>query len=184
MTFLKYTTQEMLAQRPTVGILKAKPRLPFYAAFENIRSLNNVGAMFRTSDSALVSKIFLTGTTGQPPHSSIDKTALGATDVVPWEYLKDSRAALLDLKAQGVSIVALEITKESIAYTDLTYSFPVCLIVGNEVTGVSDELLDICNAAVQIPMLGRARSLNVATAYGIALFEILRQYRNLGIHHA
>lgn len=177
MTFRKYTQQEMLAQRPTVGMVKAKERLPFYAVFDNIRSLHNVGAMFRTSDSALVSKIFLTCTTGQPPHPSIDKTALGATDVVPWEHLPDSRSALLRLKAQGVALIALEITQESIPYAEFNYSFPTCLIVGNEVTGISDELLDICTAAVQIPMLGRARSLNVATAYGIALFEILRQYR-------
>ncbi len=155
-----------------------KQRMPIYVLLDNVRSLYNVGAMFRSSDAALVSKIFLTGITGKPPNKGIDKSALGATDVVPWEYCPDGLQVIKKLKHDGVAIVALELTSKSIHYYDMKYSFPVCLVVGNEIDGVSRAIIDECDAVVDIPMLGKAKSLNVATAYGIALFEILRQYRN------
>lgn len=165
-------------QKSMLQNMRLRKRTPVYALFDNIRSLYNVGAMFRTSDAALVSKVFLCGQTGQPPRKEIDKSALGATDVVPWEYHKDSVKLIRRLKKQKIHIVGLELTRESVPYHSMKYSFPVCLIVGNEISGISPEILELCDNIVDIPMLGRAKSLNNATAYGIALFEILKQYRS------
>lgn len=163
-------------RRSILQKMRLRKRTPVYALFNNIRSLYNVGAMFRTSDAALVAKIFLTGQTGKPPRKEIDKSALGATDVVPWEYYKDGAKIIRKLKKQKIHIVALEQTSKSISYCSYAYRFPICLVVGNEINGVSSEILDLCDSVIDIPMLGRAKSLNVATAYGIALFEILKQY--------
>ena len=151
--------------------IRLKKRTPVYVLFGNIRSLYNVGAMFRTSDAALVTKIFLTGQTGKPPRKEIDKSALGATDVVPWEYYKDAVKIIRKLKKQKINIVALEQTSKSISYCNTEYHFPICLVVGNEISGISQEILNLCDSAIDIPMLGRAKSLNVATAYGIALLR-------------
>lgn len=167
----------ILKRKPTLREIRLKKRTPIYVLFDNIRSLYNVGAMFRTSDAALVSRIFLTGQTGKPPRKEIDKSALGATDVVPWEYYKDGVKIIRKLKKQKIYIVALELTSTSISYCNTKYRFPLCLVVGNEINGVSPKILSLCDSVIDIPMLGRAKSLNVATAYGIALFEILKQYR-------
>lgn len=177
MAIVKIPADETQRTKPSAREVRLRKRAPIYAVLENIRSLFNVGAMFRTSDAALVSKVFLTGITASPPHAEIDKSALGATDVVPWEYCRDCQKPIKELKAAGIFIVALELTRQSVCYTDFKYSFPVCLIVGNEIEGVSQETLNLCDAAIDISMFGRATSLNVATAYGISLFEILRQYK-------
>lgn len=181
MSIKKISKEEIFKSKPTVSEVRLRKRSPIFAMFDNIRSMHNVGAMFRSSDAALVSKVFLTGITGKPPHKDIDKSALGATDVVPWQYVRNGTDAVRELKAGGVFIVALELTKQSVPYCEMNYKFPVCLIVGNEIGGVSDELLELCDAAIDIPMLGRANSLNVSTAYGIALFEILRNYQNSNV---
>lgn len=173
--FTKFTPDEISSRKPTARQIRNRRRTPVFALFENIRSMYNVGAMFRTSDAALVSRIFLAGITPQPPHRDMDKSALGATDVVPWEYCPNSLSAARRLKKERIPLIALELTHQSKPYTALSYPFPVCLVVGNEIDGISDELLKFCDFAIDIPMLGRANSLNVATAYGIALFEILRQ---------
>lgn len=177
MNLQKISPDEIAKSKPTVSEVRLLKRTPIICLFENIRSLYNVGAMFRSSDAALVSEIILTGMTGRPPHRDIDKSALGASDVVPWRYVDRSVTAAAGLKRQGIPLVALELTHQSVAYDAYAYPFPVCLIVGNEIDGITHDLLQLCDAAVSIPMLGRANSLNVATAYGIALFEILRQYR-------
>lgn len=177
MKLVKITPQEILSQKPSVQEMRLRKRTPIYAVFDNIRSLYNVGAMFRTSDAALVSKVFLIGATGIPPRKEIDKSALGATDVVTWEYCPDGISAIKNLKKLGVQILALELTRQSIPYFAMEYKFPVAVVVGNEVGGISEEILELCDASIDIPMLGRANSLNVATAYGIAVFEILNQFR-------
>jgi len=153
-------------------------RNPFYVLLDNIRSVHNVGAMFRTADATLVKKIFLSGFTATPPREDIAKTALVTLKSVPWEYHQDPIKLVNDLKKQGVKIVSLEITDESIDYTATCYNFPLLLIVGNELTGIRDELIDISDISVKIPMLGKANSLNVATSFGIALYEILRQHNS------
>jgi tRNA G18 (ribose-2'-O)-methylase SpoU len=178
MSIKKITQLEITRSKPTIAELALRKRTPIYVIFENVRSRYNVGAMFRTSDAALVRKIFLVGATPRPPHKLIDKSALGATDVVAWEHVSSCNEVIAELKSQGVFVVALELTHSSVRYDKMDYNFPVCLVVGNEADGISQEVLDMCDAAIDIPMLGRANSLNVATAYGIALFEILMKYKS------
>lgn len=121
-------------------------------------------------------KIYLCGITGHPPRKDIDKVALGAVEVVPWEYSPSLAETLKKLKSEGVTICALEQTRQSQHYKEAQYTFPLAVIVGNEVTGISEEALPYIDLAMDIPMLGRANSLNVATALGIVSYEILDKY--------
>ncbi len=148
--------------------------LSVYALVENVRSLYNVGAIFRTADGAGVSKIFLTGITGQPPHREIRKVALGAEENVPWEYYPDSVELVEKLRKQNVQIVVLESTEKSILYNRAHYQFPLCLVVGHEYNGVSQEVIQKSDLSIKIPMKGVKISLNVAVAFGIAVYEIMK----------
>ncbi len=152
--------------------------MPLTVGLGNIRSIYNVGAMFRTCDALLAEKMFLCGITGHPPRKDIDKVALGAVETVPWEYEPSVVETLVKLKANGVKICALELTKQSLHYRKADYQFPMALVVGNEVTGISEEAIPYVDFAIDIPMLGRANSLNVATAFGIAAYEILFRFEN------
>jgi tRNA G18 (ribose-2'-O)-methylase SpoU len=138
----------------------------------NIRSLHNVGSIFRTSDGAGVSKIFLTGFCGVPPRKEITKTALGADEWIPWEFHKDPMPLLKKLKVEGVQIVSLEKNAESVDIGTFKPSYPLCLIVGNEIDGVSDEMLALSDAVVHLPMRGKKESLNVSVAFGIGIYRI------------
>jgi 23S rRNA (guanosine2251-2'-O)-methyltransferase len=155
--------------------VKKSDRTPIYALLENIRSLHNVGAIFRTSDAVNLEKLYLCGFTGSPPRNEITKTALGAEEVVPWEHHDDAIKLVKDLKAQGVKVVAVELCEGAFNYADADYDFPVCFVFGHEVEGISDELIEHCDMAVQLPMLGRANSLNVATCYGIIVYDALKK---------
>ena len=135
----------------------------------NVRSLWNVGAFFRTSDAFAVEKIYLTGYTGQPPRKEITKTALGAEETVLWEHVDDPIDVVKKLKKDGWSIVPLEITKTAVDLTSFTPGPKICLVVGHELSGVPEEILDLADAVIKIPMLGKKESLNVAVAAGIAL---------------
>lgn len=147
-------------------------RLPFCVVINNIRSLYNVGAIFRTADGIGIEKLWLCGITGYPPQSGIAKTALGAQESVPWEYRKDIIALLKELKSQGYQVVLLEQIAGSVSHDSFKPSSPVCLVVGNEVSGISDELLTLCDVAVEIDMDGVKNSLNVAVAFGIIGYHI------------
>ncbi len=149
-----------------------------YTLVENVRSLYNVGAIFRTADGAGVGKIFLAGITGRPPHREIRKVALGAEESVPWEYCPDSMEVVKKLKQENVQIVVLESTENSVLYDKANYSFPVCLVVGHEYNGVSDEVIQQADMVVKIPMQGMKISLNVAVAYGISVYEIVKAINN------
>lgn len=138
----------------------------------NIRSAHNVGAMFRTADAFLVDKIYLCGYTASPPKPQIDKVSLGAEKWVPWERVEDLKDLVTTLKAQGVAVVALEKTQVSTSIADSSFEGPLALIVGNEVDGVSEDILSLCDQVVHIPMHGKKESLNVSVAAGIALFHI------------
>lgn len=172
----KLSHQEIQGSKPSIDEVKQKKRTPFFVVLDNIRSIYNVGAMFRTSDAILAEKMYLCGITGHPPRKDIDKVALGAVEVVPWEYMPTTRETLLKLKENGVKICALELTKESVHYKRAVYSFPMALVLGNEVEGISEDVMSLVDMSIDIPMLGRANSLNVATAYGIVGYEILDQY--------
>jgi len=141
----------------------------------NIRSLWNVGSLFRTCDAMQIEKLYLTGYTGKPPRKEITKTALGAEEFVPWEHFDDPLEVLQKLQAEGFSIVSLEQTEESISLQDFEPKFPLCLLLGNEIKGVRDDLLGVSDAVISIPMLGKKESLNVAVAAGIALHSLRYQ---------
>lgn len=138
----------------------------------NIRSRENVGSIFRTADAAGVSKIYLCGITPTPPHEKISKTALGAETYVPWEYYKQTWRLLENLKKEGVNIVALEQTKESVDLFKFKPKFPACLVLGNEVNGLSPQILKYCDKKISIPMYGKKESLNVAVAAGVAIYAL------------
>jgi tRNA G18 (ribose-2'-O)-methylase SpoU len=147
------------------------------ALLENIRSLYNVGAMFRTADGALLQKLYLCGYTGYPPRREIDKTSLGSVESVPWEYDPDPCSAARRLKAEGYHLCALEHTDASVPFDAAVSSFPLCFVVGNEVEGVSGELLSMCDSAVEIPMHGVKQSLNVAVAFGIIAYHLVGEWK-------
>lgn len=159
-------------------------RTPICIVLEDIRSVYNIGAIFRTSDAILAEKIYLCGITAHPPRRDLQKTALGATEAVPWEYGRSSKETLLKLKRKGYKICALEITGKSVDFKAASYGFPLALVVGNEVDGVSKEALALADMVVSIPMLGRAKSLNVATAYGIVAYEALYRWRSKRQEHS
>lgn len=171
----KLTHKEILKTKPSIAVVKKKKRNPIYALLNNVRSLYNVGAMFRTSDGVLLKKLFLTGITGCPPRKEISKTALGAEGVVPWEYHEDAVDLVKKLKKKGVKIVAIELAHGAVDYSKAKYNFPVCFIFGHEVNGISDELMKLVDKSVYVPMLGRANSLNVATCYGIIVYDALKK---------
>jgi tRNA G18 (ribose-2'-O)-methylase SpoU len=178
----KLTHDEIAAQRLTLDALRTEPRLPITVLLDNIRSLYNVGSIFRTSDGGRIARLILTGYTPHPPRKEIEKTALGATESVPWEYVQDPLVAIAGLKREGIAICALEHTSASVPYHTLKQeSFPLCLVVGNEISGVSPAILEAADLAVDIPMYGMKQSLNAAVAYGIALFEFVRIARGDGV---
>jgi 23S rRNA (guanosine2251-2'-O)-methyltransferase len=179
----KLTHDEISRQRISPQSIQQAERMPVYALLDNIRSLYNVGSIFRTADGARAAGLYLCGYTPHPPRKEIDKTALGATTTVPWQYHRDPLEAIADLKSRGVRICALEHTDGSIPYTALTPEmFPLCLVVGNEITGVSPAILAETDCAIEIPMLGTKQSLNAAVAFGIAVFDCVR-ILNPGRHH-
>ena len=151
----------------------------FYLILPNIRSCHNVGAMFRTADAFAVTKMFLAGYTAEPPKPQIDKVSLGAETWVPWERCDDVPGLIARLQAEGVLVVALEKTGTSVTFDQLPIAGSVALIVGNEVDGVSDDILALCDGVVHIDMYGKKTSLNVSIAAGIALFEIRNRLQQL-----
>jgi len=149
-----------------------QPRLPFHIVLNNIRSLHNVGSIFRTCDGVGVQKLWLCGITGFPPNNQIAKTALGAEDQIDWEYREDIRPILEDLKENQFEIVALEQTDRSVLHSDYQPTSAVCLIIGNEVDGVDQDIADISDKSIEIEMAGIKNSLNVSVAFGIAAYHI------------
>jgi 23S rRNA (guanosine2251-2'-O)-methyltransferase len=154
--------------------------LPVRVLLDNVRSLYNVGSFFRTADAAAIEKMYLCGITGRPPKHAITKTALGAEDTVPWEHTWDAVPLLGELREQGHELAAIETSPHAVDLFEWTPRFPVCVIFGHEVDGIQPEISALCDTHVRIPMLGTKHSLNVATAGGVVLYELLRKYRRLG----
>jgi tRNA G18 (ribose-2'-O)-methylase SpoU len=174
----KLSHDEISARRVPRHDIDTIERLPIYGMLDNIRSLYNVGSMFRTSDGVRISRLVLTGFTPHPPRKEIDKTALGATSTVPWTYYHDPAEGIAATRKQGVRICVLEHTTHSIPYYDITPDlFPLCLVVGNELTGVTPAVVAQADLAIEIPMFGVKQSLNAAVAYGIAVFELVRIWK-------
>ena len=158
-------------ERSRGGAGAAVARLPLAVLVDNVRSLWNVGSIFRTADGCGVREVVLSGITGCPPRAQIAKTALGADEAVAWRYRADPRQALDELIGAGYAPVALETTARAVPLERLDWPPAVCLIVGNEVAGIGAELLDDCPHHVAIPMRGVKDSLNVAVAFGIAAYH-------------
>ncbi len=173
----KLKLQEL--NRLSISEYQESKKLPLVIVLDNIRSLNNVGSAFRTADALSVEKIFLVGITGTPPHRDIHKTALGAQDIVAWEYKSDIISVIEDLKKEGYIIASVEQAQDSIPLQDFKVepNDKLALIFGNEVDGVSDQAIETSNFCIEIPQFGTKHSLNVSVSMGIVLWEMLRKMK-------
>jgi 23S rRNA (guanosine2251-2'-O)-methyltransferase len=154
-------------------------RLPVSILLDNVRSLYNVGAFFRTADAVRAERIYLAGITPTPADPRIAKTALGAEITMGWEKSADALATVRQLRERGWTLAAVETSLQAVDLFDWQPSFPVCVVFGHEVDGISNAVLDACDAHVRIPTLGLKQSINVATAGGVVLYELLRRFRLL-----
>ncbi len=163
--------------RVTADEFKQQAKNPIVLVLDNIRSMHNVGSAFRTCDAFNVDRLYLCGITGTPPNKEISKTALGATESVEWEYEENVADLAKELKSEGYAILLVEQTDNSVMLQkfDFAQYEKIALFVGNEVFGISDELLPLCDAAIEIPQFGTKHSLNVAVATGITLWEAVKQ---------
>ena len=152
------------------------PRNPVHVVLDNLRSAYNVGSIFRTSDAGAVEHIHLCGMSAHPPHRKIEKTSLGAFEYVPWTYYERTSLALEHLHGLGIPIMAIEVAEGAVSHTRYAWPKPVAIVFGNEVTGINEKTLSQCDGVARISMRGYKNSINVATAFGVILFEILRQW--------
>ena len=153
--------------------------VPAIVLLDNVRSLYNVGAFFRTADAVGIGELVLAGITAAPPHARLAKTALGAEQSVRWRHVAAADEEIARLRAGGVEIVAIETGLRAIDLFEWQPRFPVCVVFGHEVDGISPAVLEAADALVRIPVRGRKHSINVATAGGVVLYELLRKYRAL-----
>ena len=161
------------------GAYRGITRLPVTILLDQVRSLYNVGAFFRTADAVRAEAIVLAGITPTPADPRIAKTALGAEQSLPWSSVPDAAAAIADLRAAGHEIAAIETSLHAVDLFDWQPRFPVCIVFGHEVDGISRAAQDRCDVHVRIPTLGLKQSINVATAGGVVLYELLRKYRSI-----
>ena len=154
-------------------------RLPVSMLLDNVRSMYNVGAFFRTADGAGIERLYLSGITARPPKKQLSKTALGAEERVPWLPSENPFETVRTLRINGYEIAAIETSVHAVDLFDWKPRFPVCVLFGHEVDGLPPALLDLCDTHVRLPMLGLKHSLNVASAGAIVMYELLRKYREL-----
>lgn len=166
--------------RKSVEEFKRSEKTPVVAVLENIRSAYNVGSVFRTSDAFLLQGIYLTGYTCTPPHKEIKKTALGAEDSVDWQHFANAADAIADLKSKGYKVYAVEQTvgSWSLEKTSFASDEKIAVVFGNEVSGVEESTIKLCDGCIEIPQIGMKHSLNIATAAGVVLWEIVRSRIN------
>lgn len=162
--------------RPDPAALKRLTRTPLAVILDDIRSAHNVGSVLRTADAIRAARVYCCGYTPAPDHSAVRKTALGAEDTVPWTVCADPLEALTDLRQQGYRLAALEQTDRPTPLAAVRPDdFPLALVLGNEVTGVQQRLLDVCDFAIELPQYGAKHSLNVAVAFGVAAYGLLQR---------
>lgn len=164
--------------RKTIAEFKEANKIPVILVLDNIRSLNNVGSVFRTADGFLFESIYLCGITGTPPNKDIHKTALGATDTVHWQYFDTTANALLYLKEKQILVYAIEQAENSIMLQDFKVdkTKKIALVFGNEVNGVEQSVINQCDGIIEIPQAGVKHSLNIAVSAGIVAWEVFKQY--------
>ncbi len=166
--------------RKSVDEFKQSDKTPVIVVLENIRSAYNVGSVFRTSDAFLVEAIYIIGYTSQPPHTEIKKTALGAEESVTWKHFDTSAEAIVDLKENGYNIYAVEQVEGSFKLNAIGFEMDekIAVIFGNEKAGVEQSTISLCDGCIEIPQLGMKHSLNIATAAGVVLWELVRNRIN------
>ncbi|RYG01425.1 MAG: TrmH family RNA methyltransferase [Chitinophagaceae bacterium] len=162
--------------RKSVSEFKDSKKTEIVAVLDNIRSMHNVGSVFRTADAFLLESLVLCGYTPQPPHRDIHKTALGATETVKWQYAATTVEAVQKLKSEGYKVYAVEQAEDSIPLHAFSFNDndKLAVVFGNEVTGVDDNVLELCDGCIEIPQLGMKHSLNISVAAGIVLWELVR----------
>lgn len=165
--------------RISIEQFKVSEKIPLVLILDNVRSMNNVGSVFRSADAFLVKSILLCGITATPPHKDIHKTALGATESVEWQYFKDTKDAINVLQSEGYTIIAVEQTEESTMLNKLSVSKDekYALIFGHEVRGIQQEVVNMCDLSVELPQFGTKHSLNISVCAGIVIWEF---YQKLG----
>jgi len=175
LTRKKLSLEEL--QRATIKDFKSQVKNPIVVVLDNVRSAMNVGSVFRSADAFALEQIILTGITPQPPHKEINKTAIGATESVAWQYIEDIASELKKLQSEGYIIISIEQTDDSIPLRD----YPIkahdkyVLILGNEVSGVSEELIDLCDDCIEIKQFGTKHSLNVSVCAGIVFWAFAKE---------
>ena len=162
--------------RKSVEEFKVSSKTPIIAVLENVRSAYNVGSVFRTADAFLIEAIYITGYTAKPPHKEIKKTALGAEETVDWKYFASANEAIFSLKQDGYKVFAIEQVEGSHELQAVSFEpeEKIAVIFGNEVTGVEQSTISLCDGCIEIPQLGMKHSLNIATAVGVVLWELVR----------
>lgn len=166
--------------RKSVEEFKEAEKTPIFVILDNVRSLNNIGSVFRTADAFLIKKIYLCGITAQPPHKDIQKTALGATDTVSWEYVEDSLELIEQLKEEGIKVYSIEQAEGAVMLNDFqpapgdTYA----VIFGNEIKGVQQKVVSASDGVIEIPQLGSKHSLNISVSTGVVLWDIFSKMKN------
>ncbi len=167
-------------ERKNINEFKDAKKTPIIVILDDIRSLHNIGSVFRTSDAFLIEKIYLCGITATPPNKEIHKTALGATDTVEWEYQKNVLAVIDQLKSKNISVFAIEQVENSVMLNnfEVEKGKKYALIFGNEVKGVSQEAIQLCEGVIEIPQLGTKHSLNISVSAGIVVWDLFQKLSN------
>lgn len=160
--------------RLTVEEFKQSKKTPLIVVLDNIRSLNNIGSVFRTSDAFLIEKIYLCGITATPPHKDIHKTALGSTDTVDWEYVEDTLSLIEKLKADNVKVLSVEQAENATMLNQFTPKpkTKYAVVFGNEVKGVAQDVVDVSDTVIEIPQYGTKHSLNISVSCGVVLWDL------------
>jgi 23S rRNA (guanosine2251-2'-O)-methyltransferase len=164
--------------RKTVEQFRQSIKSPFIIVLDNVRSQSNIGSVFRTADAFVTEAVYLCGITAQPPHRDIQKTALGATETVKWEYFPKTIDAVMSLKKDGYLIVGVEQTEGSVALNEFNFETDrrYALVFGHEINGVDQEVLDMCDSCIEIPQFGTKHSFNIAVSAGIVLWELYKAF--------
>ena len=166
--------------RMSAGEFKQATKFPIVVILDDVRSMNNVGSVFRTADSFLIEAIYLCGFTPTPPHRDIQKTALGATETVQWKHVAETKLAVEELRKDGYLIYSVEQVHGSLLLNEFTIDIhkKTVLVFGNEVNGVHEDIVAMSDAVIEIPQFGSKHSLNIAVSAGIVLWEVAKQYAN------
>jgi 23S rRNA (guanosine2251-2'-O)-methyltransferase len=172
----KKTMEELERMSPVE--FKQTEKLPIVVVLDEVRSMHNVGSVFRTSDGFLIESIYLCGLTPQPPHRDIQKTALGATETVAWKHVTTTQQAIDELKQNGFTVIAIEQVHNSIALNQfkIDKSKKYAIVFGHEVNGVQEEIINQCDFSIEIPQLGSKHSLNISVSAGMVIWEMAKEY--------